>query len=178
MNILNFTKTIQNIQKLDKELRANVTTKPTYSHLFIKGSNLEIHFSQNCTQAVIDATSSVVNNFVEISLKDTLKAYMETKVTPFIEDMLYEIQAENIEMGITQLGKTAEVVGFFAAQVTIPGVTRPISFKDTIDTKSLTVTIQILDYYLANPSEYSDLSPFITTERLTNWKAKIVNFLT
>lgn len=177
MNILNFTKTINNLQKLDKELRDNATTGPTYSHLFAKGNSLDVHFSQNCNQAVIDACSLVINNFVEISLKDTLKEYMETEVTPFIEDMMYEIQAENIEMGITQLGKTAEMVGFFVAPITLSGVTRPVSFRDTIDSKSLTVTISVLDYYIAHPELYSDLSPFVTVDRLTAWKSKIEGFL-
>jgi len=178
MNILQFTKTILNVQKLDKQLREDAVTGPTYSHLFIKGDLIDIHFSQNCTQAVIDATSAVINNFVEISLKDQLKEYMQGKVTPFIEDMLVQIQAENIEMGITQLNKTADVVGFFVAQVMLPGKTRSVSFKDSLDTKSLTVTLSILDYYIANPDLYSDLSPFVTVARLTEWKTKIVNFLT
>lgn len=67
MNILTYTKTIINIQKLDTELRDLFTI---YSFLMVKGEEIKLHFSQNLTQAQIDSASALVNNFVEVSLLD------------------------------------------------------------------------------------------------------------
>lgn len=177
MNILTFNKLILNIPKLDKQLREHSTTKPTYSHLYSKGSTIDVHFTQNCSQAVVDAASSIVNNFVEVSVKDQLKDYVESEVTPFIQDFLYTIQAENIEQEITQLGKTSEVLGFFTQAIVLPGKTRAVSLKQTLDANSLNVTLELLNHYILHPDTYSDLSPFITTDRLVSWRDKIIEFL-
>jgi hypothetical protein len=43
-----------------------------------------------------------------------------------------------------------------------------------LDANSLTVTIELLTYYIAHPELYADLNPFITAERLTTWKNMII----
>jgi hypothetical protein len=171
---IQFTKTIENTQKLDTELRA-LTQK--YQYLNQKGDLLTLTFEPALVQAEVDAVSGLVNNFVEVSVVDLLRIYMETKVVPFISNMKYQMLAENISMGISQAGKTADVLGLFNTDIVLPGSSRPVTFKQTLDEGSLTVTVQLLQYFIDHPELYSDLSPFVTVDRLTIIKNKIIAFL-
>ena len=177
MNILSFTKTIQNFTKLDRDLRSNVNYGSLYNFLTIKGDDLEIHFKQNLNQSQIDAVSAYMATYSDISIFDNLVNYLGKNIDPFVDLLMRDMRAENIEMGITQANKTTEVLGFFEARVLLPNRTREVSLKGSIDTSSLTSTIEILSYYIANPNLYSDLSPFITADRLTVWKNKIITHL-
>lgn len=171
---LSFNKHIINIPKLDEELRS-ITNK--YQYLLQKGDQLTLIFSSLLTQEEINSISSHVNNFVEVSLVDTLSVYMDTKVACFVRSMMYRIQAENIAMGITQEGKTYDVLSILCEPIQLPNKTRKVSIKQTIDTGSLTVTVQLIDYLINNPDLYQDLSPYITQDRLGEWKTLILTFL-
>lgn len=173
MNI-QFNKQIINIPKLSAEITA-VTNK--YLYLTQKGDVLTITFSGLLTQGEIDSVSGVVNNFVEVSLVDNLEKYMSSKVEPFVKYIQNYMKAENLAMGITQAGKTYDVLAFINDQVQLPNKTRKVSIGNTLDSGSLTVTIELLNYYIANPSLYEDLAPFVTVDRLTEWKTKILAFL-
>lgn len=177
MNILSFTKTIQNFTKLDRDLRSNVNYGSLYNFLTIKGDDLEIHFTQNLNQGQIDSISAYMATYSDISIFDNLVNYLGKNIDPFVDSLMRDMRAENIEIGITQANKTTEVLGFFEARVLLPNRTREVSLKGSIDTSSLTSTIEILTYYIANPSLYSDLYPFITADRLTVWKNKIITHL-
>lgn len=174
---LSFTKTIENVQKFGRDITIDETISPVLSSFSIKGSDITISFSVSLDQNQIDYVTDFVNNFVEVDITDNLKAYVETSVRPFIEQMLYRVQAENIEMGVTQSGKTYEVLGFFEKQYTLTGKNRAVSLKGSLDTNSLTVTLEVLGYLIATPGEYSDLSPFITATRLTDLYNEIAVFL-
>lgn len=173
-NIFNFTKLVTNTSKLDNELRSNPSFGSLYNFLSIKGDQLQIHFTQNLNQPQIDELSAFVSDFSNVSVKDTLQAYLEGDIDPFVKDLLLEIRAENIEMGITQAGKTLEVLGFFEDHVLLPGKTRAVTLQGSLTTGSLTVTLEILTYLIANPNLYSDLNPFVTAARLTAWRDKII----
>lgn len=167
MYILEFTKTISNISKLDADIRANCTK---YQSCSIKGDQLQVMFSTSLTQAEVNNVSALITTFVEVDVTEELKEHVSKTISPFIEDFMYQILAENIEMGITQAGKTAEVLGFFCHPFVLPGKTRGVSIKDSLDTCSLTVTVEVLNYLIANPDLYSDLSPYVTSARLTAWR--------
>jgi hypothetical protein len=171
MYYLEFTKTINNLNKLQLEL-TGIT--PKYQSMYVKGDYIQLAFTTNLTQEEVNAVSSHINNFVEVCITEQLKYYVETKIRPFVEDLLFMIQAQNIEMGITQLGKTWEVLGFFEEPVLLDGKTRKVSFKGSLDANSLTVTIELLTYFIAHPEMYADLSPFVTVERLSTWKNMII----
>jgi hypothetical protein len=173
MNLL-FNKQIINIPKLDVEIRV-ITAK--YQYLTQKGDQLNLMFSSLLTQDEINSISYLINNFVETSLVDTLAVYMDTKVACFIRSMMYKIQAENIAMGITQYNKTYDVLATLCEPIQLPNKTRKVSIKQTLDTGSLTVTLQLIDYLISTPELYEDLNPFITVERLTDWKTLITTFL-
>lgn len=176
-NIFNFNKTISNPSKLDRDLKNNVEFGSLHLFLNIKGSNITVHFSSNLNQNQIDALSSFISSYSDISVYDTLYSYLKSDVDPFVTDLLIRIRAENIEMGITQSNKTLEVLGFFEERFIIPGRVRAVSLQSSLQTGSLTVTLELLTYLIANPQLYSDINPYVTAERLDSWKSKIIDFL-
>jgi hypothetical protein len=177
-NIFTFTKTVTNTTKLDKELRANTTFGSLFDYCSTSGDQLTIYFTQNLNQTQIDALSAFVSAFSNVSVYDTLYAHLKSNIDPFVEELLIGIRAENIEMGVTQSGKTLELLGFFENHFQLPGKVRAVTLQGSLMTGSLTVTIEILDYLIANPSLYSDLNPYVTVDRLTIWKNKIIAKLT
>lgn len=52
--------------------------------------------------------------------------------------------------------------------------TKDVTIQGSLMTGSLTVTIEILNYLIANPSLYTDLNPFVTETRLTSWRDKVL----
>ena len=176
-NIFYFTKTVTNASKMDREIKANANYGNLFDYLSLKGDQLEIHFKQNLNQSQIDELSSYIGSFSDVSIKDTLQNHLEGNIDPFVKDLMLQIRAENIEMGITQAGKTLEVLGFFEEHISLPGKTRAVTLQGSLSTGSLTVTIEILTYLIANPSLYSDLNPYVTSARLTEWKNKIITKL-
>lgn len=173
-NIFNFTKVVTNTTKLDKELRANATFGSAYNYCSTSGDQLTVYFTQNLNQEQIDALSAFISSFSNVSIYDTLYAHLKSNIDPFVEELLISIRAENIELGITQSGKTLEVLGFFEEHITLPGKTRSVTIQGSLMTGSLTVTIEILNHLIANPSLYADLTPFVTAARLTTWRDKIL----
>ena len=171
MYYLEFNKTIINVNKLSEELKV---LTPKFVSYYSKGDYVQIAFSSNLIQSEVDAVSNKINTFVEVSITEQLKEYVETEISPFIRNLLFQIQAENISMGITQLGKTGEVLGFFEDRILLPNRVRAISLKASLDTNSLTETIALLTHYIDNPNLYSDLSPFITADRLTDMRTKVM----
>lgn len=173
-NIFIFTKVVTNMSKLDREIKLNATFGSLYSHINLKGDQVEIHFTANLNQTQIDALSAFIAAFSNVSVYDTLNAYLRSDIDPFVTDLLVRIRAENIELGITQANKTLEVLGFFEEHVTLPGKTRSVTLQGSLMTGSLTVTIELLTYLISNPALYADLNPFVTATRLTEWKNKII----
>jgi hypothetical protein len=177
VNILTFAKTILNPTKLERDLKANASFGTLYNFMSIKGSDVDLHFKQNLNQSQIDACSVLMNSYSDFSVFDNLKAYLAKNIDPFVANLLEDMRAENMEMGISQANKTTEVVGFFEERILLPNRSRAISLKATLDTSSLTSTLELVTYYINNPNLYSDLAPFITPERLTIWKNKIIAHL-
>jgi hypothetical protein len=176
-NILSFTKTIINLAKLDKQFHTDADLSTIYSHLYAKGDKLDLHFKVNLNQAAVDKASLLVNNFVEVSVREQLRDYIDNRVRPFVDEMMLDILAENIESGITQAGKTNDVLGFFNNPVLLSGNIYPISLAQALDTGSLYSALQLLDHYIANSGEFETLAPYVTVVRLQSWKSKIITFL-
>lgn len=178
MNILNFIKTVTNASKLDKDLRKDALVGALYSFLVIKGDDLELHFTANLNQSQIDYVSSFVANFSNVSVVDTIIDKLGKDVDPFVDSLLREMRAENMAWGVTQLDKTADVLGVFCLPLPLPGRRYPLSLKQTLDTAALTVTLEALQYLINHPELYDGLAPFISVDRLNSWKTKIYIYLT
>lgn len=173
-NVFTFTKLITNMDKLTRDIKANLNFGSLYQYASTKGDQLTVHFSQNLNQSQIDELSILIANFSNTSVYDALYAHLKSNIDPFVEELLISIRAENIEMGITQANKTLEVLGFFEEHFIIPGKIRSVTLQGTLMTGSLTVTVELLNYLIANPNLYSDLNPFVTSERLTGWRDKVI----
>lgn len=178
MNILIFIKVITNASKLDSDLRKDSTVGALYAFLVIRGDNVELHFKQNLNQSQIDYVSSFMSGFSNVSIKDNLMAKLGDDVDPFVYTLLKEMRAENMEWGVTQLDKTADVLGVFCHPLPLPSRRYPLSLKQTLDTASLTVTLEALQYLINHPELYDGLAPFISVDRLNSWKTKIYSYLT
>lgn len=66
---IDFVKTVLNVPKLDRELRE---LNANYLYLTIKGDALKVFLNGTPTQTEVNALSSLVSNFVEVSVVDTL----------------------------------------------------------------------------------------------------------
>lgn len=108
---------------------------------------------------------------------DALKYYMRGHVMPFVENMMCQFVAENIAMGVTELGKTGPVLGMFRKPLDVNSDGFSFSLKDTFDTGSLKESIKIIQYLRDNPVEYEGLEPFISDSRLLGMQNKIETFL-
>jgi hypothetical protein len=171
---LQVNKLITNFSKLNVEL-FGINSK--FLSLNAKGSLVTLFFSEQLTQTEINQVLSHVNNFIEFSLNEELEKYIKTKVRPFLENLTFQIKASNIENGITQANKTSDFLSFMSDRVLLPGKTRPISLDTAIQNDSLDVVVQIADYYIANPGLYEDLAPFITVQKIQQWRNEIISFI-
>lgn len=115
------------------------------------------------TPPVIDATY-IKNNKVK-------------PIKAFTDDLIATIIAENIVMGISQAGKSGAVLEMAVRKVPVASSPNPVSLIETFMNLTLTVSIEVLDYHIANIEDYADLAPFITAPRLTATKNNIQLFL-
>lgn len=165
MNKLTFSKTITNVNKLQRELNEHPTLSTIFDKYLIKGDNIDLFFLRNLTQNEIDDCTFLVNNFVEVSVKDSLINYLRADVSVFVENLVFEFAAENIEMGITQAGKTKLVADFL----------RNINYY--MRSYSLYEAVVEINTEISNGLD-PNLAPFITESRLNDFSNKIVEFLT
>lgn len=82
----------------------------------------------------------------------------------FGKQLMVEFSAENVLLGITQAGKTKEVLVFLA------------EIKNAMDTGSLYTAMNEIDGLISNGLP-QDLAPFITEQRLLGFKTKIQGYL-
>jgi hypothetical protein len=172
-----FTKLTYYAEQLQIEIKANSALANKYSYLSTFGTSITIVFAQELlTQEETDLTT-IVNNHTGATSAQQLAAYLDNQVFPFIKNLINQFAAENISMGITQAGKTGDVLGLFEKQYTVSGINKPVSLKAAFDTGSLYVARQILQHVRDNPIEFAGLSPFITDSRLLAMKNSIETFL-
>lgn len=176
LNIFTFTKLITNFSKLNNELKASAVFGSLYSFINVRGDQVEIHFKSNLNQEQIDALAVFITNFSNVSVVDTYVNYLGAEIDPFGKQMMLRIRAENIAMGITQAGKTADCLGFFNHPVLLPGKVFPITFQMAFDSSSFYEVIALINYFLLpeNQNIYSTLAPFVTAERLTAWRTEVI----
>lgn len=169
-----FQKEILNAPKFHTKLQAQ-SYGDAYVY-FVQDSTLRVIFNRELTQQEQDDCSAFVVAFIDYETVDQLADYLDNEVTPFVKQLLTKFAAGNIAMGITQAGKTADVLGLFEKRVEI-GASELVSLKAALDTGSLYVALSVLQYYRDNIANYSALSPYITDTRLLEMKNKIEQFL-
>lgn len=129
----------------------------------------QVGWGLNGNRLVPPVAPTIDANYIKVAKVLPIKA--------FVDDMLASVISENILMGITQLGKTGAVLAFALRKVDVASSPDPIGLYASLTNLSLTISIDVIDYHIAHPETYADLSPFVTTQRLTDMKHKIQSFL-
>lgn len=172
-----FTKTIL-MNKLNSEL--NLIADDLF-HCIIYDSDISkvtVQLLREPTmQEDTDITTTINNHVPTPTIHDSIVTQLNMDVQPFIKEMMDNEAATNIELGITQAGKTVDVLGLIVEKHLMPGKTKAVSLKDCFDTGSLYAALEVLGYIRANPSTYTGLSPFITDARLLDMINQIETFL-
>jgi len=171
------TKLSYYIEQLQIEIKANSGLASKYAYLSGFGTSVTVTFSQELSAPEESDLTNIVNNHTGATSAQQLASYLDNQVFPFIKNLINEFAAQNISMGITQTGKTGDVLGLFEKQYTISGVNKPVSLKASFDTGSLYVARQIIQHVRDNPTEFDGLSPFINDSRLLSMKNSIETFL-
>lgn len=161
---------------LQEQIKGSAITTPL-DHIETEGDVLKLIFQAVLSQADTAICDSVVHAHAGQTSAQQVANYLHGQVFPFIDDLIAIFTAENINLGITQSGKTGSVLGLFSKAYPCPDVLRPISLKNCFDTGSLYSARDVLQYLRNNPMEYSGLSPFVTDARLLSLKNKIETFL-
>lgn len=171
-----FKKDNFNIDKFLQEVDSGLKTKISG----FKHENGWVHVYVNSELTTSEYTSlqdSITEHDGQPVMHSLITAHLNRDVQPFIKKLMDDEAATNIELGITQLGKTVDVLGLIVERHTLPGKSKAISLKDTLDTGSLYASLEVLQYIRDNTSIYTGLTPFITDARLLAMKNKIETFL-
>lgn len=150
---------------------------PAPINIDVEGLDVTINFDVNLDASQESSLDSVIANHVAVTTTEQLTRFLEDEVAPFRKKLVNSFAAENISLGITQAGKSDDVLSIFIKHYDINGTGRAVSLKNALDTGSLYVAIDVIQYVRNNPSEYSGLSPFVTDARLLKLKNDIEEFL-
>lgn len=163
--------------KLESEINLNQNITSEINHILGRYDGFDVVFKTEPAAAELTELKDVViANHEHITTAESLRDYLDTQVFPFISELIHTFAAENIAMGITQAGKTGEVLGIFEERYSV-GYVHPVSLKGSFDTGSLYVSLEVLQHVRDNPNEYTGLAPFVTDARLLEMKNKIETFL-
>lgn len=177
MNTYEYSKTSTltqnvNISKLEQEIKdSEILT--SLMHLNLIDGTIQVLFESELTLTENNILDALVENHEHITTPEYLRDYLNNEVHPASRLILDTFTAENIAMGITQAGKVAPLLAMFVDKV--PNLN--VSLKDCFDTGSLYAAMEVLFYHETNIANYSNLSPFVTLERLQEMRAKIAAFL-
>ena len=175
MAIYQYTKDV-NPAKLQREIAAaSISSVLSVSTI---GTGVSVSTSIDLTQEQQEALESTISAHVPTTTSESVSRYLSDKVYPFVHQLLCDMAAGSIAMGITQAGKTGHVLSLFTKYYPVPTAQYQNSLKGSLDTGSLYIAMDIIQYIRDNPSEYDGLSPFITDSRLSKMKDDIQAFLT
>lgn len=138
-----------------------------YDGLVCEPEQFYVIFKTPPTQPEIDTLTNFWNEVTEQQFSPTLREIISNSINEasvFGRTLILDAAVENVEMGITQAGKTREVADYCA------------DIQRYLESGSLyAATAEIDELILAGvPAE---LSPFITQARLEAYKQKIEDFL-
>jgi hypothetical protein len=174
MTSYHFDKAI-NSDKLKVEIAAASLPSAAYINS-IPGVSCDIFFSSELSSENQATLSSVVASHVAVTTAESLASYLATTIYPFVSKLIAAFAAENMALGITQAGKSDDVLGLFTKKYVVGDAAFPVALKDCFDTGSLYVALQLLAHIRAN-EDFSGLSPFITDARIVELMNKIETFL-
>lgn len=172
-----FIKTVL-VDKLSSEIMELIPDKFDGLSYNQDDSEVIVHLSSEPTlQEDTDLTALINNHVPTPTVHSSIMSYLRGGVSSFVDEVLDYEAATNMELGITQAGKTAEVLGLIVKQYDYKSNGKPVSLYESMRLKSLYETIEIIDYIRSNPSEFTGLDPYINDARLLSLKNKVEGFL-
>ncbi len=112
-------------------------------------------------QSTYDTWASSFYGVVDL---DGIKKKISSAIV-FGNGLLVRFAAENVSMGITASGKTADIVAYLS------------DLRNYVATGSLYAAVDELENIIANPLLELTYGPFLTVSRLTYYKGLIESFL-
>jgi hypothetical protein len=173
MSTYNYEKTVY-VDKLELEIKANASLKAKYSYISAAPNNTNVVTTSSLTSEEEDALDAIVAaHTASPTTAQSMRAYLDGSIFPFVADLISRFAADNIAMGITQAGKTGAVLGLFVKPFDVNANSLPLSLRDCFDSGSLYEAIKVIQHLRNNPSEFTGLSPYISDDRLHTMKNEI-----
>lgn len=138
-----------------------------YDGIIARSEDLTVNFLQDYSTQEEQDLLSFWNSVTETTFEPTseeLTTEMMTRAIEFGNQLILTASVENVMMGITQAGKTNAVADFGE------------KLFRYLQTGSLYASITEIDSLIANGLPV-ELEPFITEERLTDYKNRILAYL-
>lgn len=170
-----------NLEKVKIYFKANLSSN--FNGLICDSICVKVDFITTPSTEDSDKVSAYWASLTSTSFNPTTEEYIKNVVIPntktFVSQLEGDFVTQNIALGISAAGKTGAVLSLLSTRVIVDGESGEVSLLDTLYgvCPSLTVTVKIIDYHIAHMDDYSDLAPFISTERFTITKHRIQTFL-
>lgn len=164
-----------NLDKLTQEL-----TTFSISGLSYGNDTITVHTTETLTTQQQTDIETIITNH---NPQDLNEIYLQiiSNAMQFGSNLMNSFAAENIGMGITQMGLTSDVLMLmekrFVVDLLKPDVS--VSVLGTLTTGSLYEAIKVIDLHItaSQNGDYDSLNPFLTVTRLQTFKQKIVDYL-
>jgi len=162
MFFTNRTRDISNLNKMQDEV-IEAFSKITYVMKF-GSDDLRFTLEEGLSEAEEVELTSFVESFEDVAdPKESVRMAISGAISYF-SDLVIDFSSDNVLMGITQANKTKDVSDFLEGVMKY-GVSG-----------SLYEVINEIDRIISNGIP-DDLSPFVTSERLEDFKSRISNHL-
>lgn len=153
------------VDKLDKTLREILDSN--YDGLICGPDNFQVVFKETPTQEETDAVTNFWTQVTQQQFSPTLRDIISGKINDaviFGQAVILDAAVENVQMGVTQAGKTKAVADYCG------------NIQRYLQTGSLYAVLTEIDALIA-AGVPPELSPFITSDRLLSYKTKVMVFL-
>lgn len=154
-----------NLEKVTAHFKATLSSN--YDGIVCKESVMEVNFFEEISQEDSDDVYGYWDNITASTFNPTLDEIITKKVNEasiFGNNLIAKAIVENIAMGITQAGKTKAVADLFS------------NLQYYLKTGSLYAAVAEIDR-MVNDGVDPSLDPFVTEERLNNYKSQIQAYL-
>lgn len=153
------------VDKLNARLKEIVGTN--YDGLICGPDSFWVVFKTSPSLEEENALNTYWNGVTEAQFSVTLREQIQKKINEssvFGRTMILDFMVENVELGITQAGKTIPVADYL------------FNLQRYVESGSLYAAIAEIDR-LTNAGVPADLNPFVTAQRLATYKTRIIAFI-
>lgn len=140
---------------------------PEYDGLICDNEQFQIVFKDSPDQSMVDTINTFWAQATAPQFSPSLAEIISGKINDamlFGQSLILNAAVENVEMGITQVGKTKDVADYCT------------NIQQYLQSGSMYAALTEINA-LINAGVPSNLSPFITADRLNSYKNKIQTYL-